>query len=129
MRGFLKEYPKFQKVPFYIFCESYGGKMAAEFALQLDKVRQPCEGKTKIQITVGTRNKRLFLYQEQKAGKIKVNFKGVGLGDAWISPIDSVLGWAPYLLQTVGLSVIFLCIIIMTMHESPKLQKSMYGGR
>ncbi len=27
-----------QKLPFYIFCESYGGKMAAAFALALTQV-------------------------------------------------------------------------------------------
>ena len=27
-----------QSIPFYIFCESYGGKMAAAFALSLQKV-------------------------------------------------------------------------------------------
>lgn len=25
-------------------------------------------------------------------------YSGVGLGDSWISPVDSVLTWAPYLL-------------------------------
>jgi len=47
MRAFLKKYPKFQTVPLYIFSESYGGKMAVEFALQLEKVRQyTCKVKT-----------------------------------------------------------------------------------
>jgi serine carboxypeptidase 1 len=35
---FLKAHPEFKTVPLYIFSESYGGKMAAEFALVLDKV-------------------------------------------------------------------------------------------
>ncbi|KOX69411.1 Retinoid-inducible serine carboxypeptidase [Melipona quadrifasciata] len=33
-------------------------------------------------------------------GTIKSNLKGVALGDAWISPIDSVMTWAPFLLAT-----------------------------
>lgn len=36
--GFLKAHPEFKTVPLYIFSESYGGKMAAEYALFLDKV-------------------------------------------------------------------------------------------
>ncbi|XP_038940970.1 retinoid-inducible serine carboxypeptidase isoform X3 [Rattus norvegicus] len=30
-------------------------------------------------------------------GTIKCNFSGVALGDSWISPVDSVLSWGPYL--------------------------------
>ncbi|XP_043496527.1 retinoid-inducible serine carboxypeptidase-like [Polistes fuscatus] len=74
MKGFLKKLPKFSNVPTYILTESYGGKMGAEFAL--------------------------VWYKEQQAGTIKSNLKGVGLGDAWISPIDSVMTWAPFLLST-----------------------------
>lgn len=37
-----------------------------------------------------------------KAGNIESNISGVAMGDSWISPIDSVLSWAPYLYQ-VGL--------------------------
>ncbi|CAG7826484.1 unnamed protein product [Allacma fusca] len=71
---FLQKVPEFENVPLYIFSESYGGKMAAQFALRLQK-----------QIV---------------KGKIKCNLKGVSLGDSWISPIDSVLTWAPYLYST-----------------------------
>ncbi|XP_070529256.1 retinoid-inducible serine carboxypeptidase isoform X2 [Cardiocondyla obscurior] len=74
MRGFYKELPKFKNVPTYITTESYGGKMGAEFALVWDRA--------------------------QKAGTIESNLKGVALGDAWISPIDSVVTWAPFLLST-----------------------------
>ncbi|XP_012228327.1 retinoid-inducible serine carboxypeptidase-like [Linepithema humile] len=74
MRGFYKQLPKFEKVATYITTESYGGKMGAEFAL--------------------------VWYRAQKAGTIKSNLKGVALGDSWISPIDSVMTWAPFLLST-----------------------------
>ena len=37
-KGFLDIYPQFKTVPLYIFSESYGGKMAAEYALLLDRV-------------------------------------------------------------------------------------------
>ncbi|KYM75660.1 Retinoid-inducible serine carboxypeptidase [Atta colombica] len=74
MRGFYKELPEFKAVPTYITTESYGGKMGAEFAL--------------------------LWYRAQKAGTIKSNLKGIALGDSWISPIDSVMTWAPFLLNT-----------------------------
>ncbi|XP_029164022.1 retinoid-inducible serine carboxypeptidase-like isoform X2 [Nylanderia fulva] len=74
MRGFYDKLPKFKPVPTYITTESYGGKMGAEFAL--------------------------VWYRAQKAGNIESNLLGVALGDAWISPIDSVMTWAPYLLST-----------------------------
>lgn len=72
-KGFLEEHPEFKSVPLYIFSESYGGKMAAEYALALDKAI--------------------------KDGDVDVPLKGVALGDSWVSPIDSVLTWAPFLLQ------------------------------
>ncbi|XP_046403152.1 retinoid-inducible serine carboxypeptidase-like [Ischnura elegans] len=74
MMGFLAKLPDFSTVPFYIFSESYGGKMAAEFAR--------------------------MLYKSMESGKLKIAFAGVALGDPWISPMDSVQSWAPYLLET-----------------------------
>lgn len=78
MKGFYDTLPEFKTVPLVITAESYGGKMAAEFALLLDEAI--------------------------KNGTIECNLVGVGLGDSWISPIDSVLTWAPYLLQVVSIS-------------------------
>lgn len=37
------------------------------------------------------------LYKAILAKEIKCDFKGVALGDSWISPVDSVLSWGPYL--------------------------------
>ncbi|XP_076337420.1 retinoid-inducible serine carboxypeptidase-like [Tachypleus tridentatus] len=71
MKHFFQKIPEFQKSPLYIFSESYGGKMAASFALAL--------------------------YKAVKSGKISCNFQGVTFGDSWISPIDSVATWGPYL--------------------------------
>ncbi|KAF6299619.1 serine carboxypeptidase 1 [Rhinolophus ferrumequinum] len=68
---FFSCHKEFQTIPFYIFSESYGGKMAAGIALELHKAIQQ--------------------------GTIKCNFAGVALGDSWISPVDSVLSWGPYL--------------------------------
>ncbi|CAL8100254.1 unnamed protein product [Orchesella dallaii] len=71
---FLDKVPEFQDIPLYIFSESYGGKMAAQFTMKL--------------------------YKKILTKKIKCNLKGVSLGDSWISPEDSVLTWAPYLFST-----------------------------
>jgi serine carboxypeptidase 1 len=66
-RGFLNEFPEFQKIPLHIFSESYGGKMAVEFCWEL--------------------------HQEIERGIINCNLKSVGLGSPYISPIgtDSIL--------------------------------------
>lgn len=72
--GFLKIHPTFQTQPFWIFCESYGGKMTTSFAKALNDAI--------------------------KAGTVNSNFRGVALGDSWIEPMDFVNTWAPYLYNT-----------------------------
>ncbi|KAM8845905.1 retinoid-inducible serine carboxypeptidase [Spinachia spinachia] len=74
LRHFFKANSEFQSVPFYIFSESYGGKMAAAISLELTKA--------------------------VAQGDVKCNFAGVALGDSWISPLDSVMTWGPYLYTT-----------------------------
>ncbi|XP_026108949.1 retinoid-inducible serine carboxypeptidase [Carassius auratus] len=74
LKSFFSKQTEFQSIPFYIFSESYGGKMAAAISLELTKAVQ--------------------------AGSIKCNFAGVALGDSWISPVDSVMTWGPYLYST-----------------------------
>lgn len=39
----------------------------------------------------------VHLHKAIQSKKIQCNFKGVALGDSWISPIDSVATWGPYL--------------------------------
>ncbi|XP_075557429.1 retinoid-inducible serine carboxypeptidase-like [Dermacentor variabilis] len=68
---FLAKMPEFQTVPLYIFSESYGGKMAAEFALAL--------------------------YKAHASGKVSCKLSGVALGDGWLSPLDSTSTWGQYL--------------------------------
>ncbi|CAJ0940086.1 unnamed protein product, partial [Mesorhabditis belari] len=68
-RAFFTVHPEYRTRPFYIFCESYGGKMSAEFA-------------------------RVIV---QNNNILRINFKGVALGDSWISPMDYVNSWGPYL--------------------------------
>ncbi|XP_042901286.1 retinoid-inducible serine carboxypeptidase-like isoform X2 [Parasteatoda tepidariorum] len=74
LTSILDTVPEFQKSALYIFGESYGGKMTVDFALALSKAI--------------------------KSKTINVNFKGIALGDPWISPIDSVFTWGPYLYAT-----------------------------
>ncbi len=71
LKDWFSQYPAFQTTPFFIFSESYGGKM-----------------------TVGIANALLAAID---AGDIKTNFRGVALGDSWISGVDSVLSWGPVL--------------------------------
>ncbi|XP_004684459.2 PREDICTED: retinoid-inducible serine carboxypeptidase [Condylura cristata] len=71
LKTFFDCHKEFLTIPFYIFSESYGGKMAAGIGLELHKAIQQ--------------------------GTIQCNFAGVALGDSWISPVDSVLSWGPYL--------------------------------
>jgi serine carboxypeptidase 1 len=67
MQGFLVAHPEFKGKPFWVFCESYGGKMAAYFGAAL--------------VTAG----------------LDVNFKGVALGDGWVDPISCMKSYGPYL--------------------------------
>lgn len=73
LKTFLNNHTEFQKVPLYIFGESYGGKMAVEFAYQLVK--------------------------EISEGNLIVHFKGIGLGDAYISPIHYILNYGSFALN------------------------------
>jgi serine carboxypeptidase 1 len=66
--------PWAQTVPLFIFCESYGGKMTVQFATAL--------------------------LAAVAAGETKANLRGVALGDSWISPIDYVDTWGPFLRAT-----------------------------
>jgi len=68
---FMDKSTDFQTQPFYIFSESYGGKMTAAISQ--------------------------MLYQKVQSAEIKCNFKGLAMGDSWISPMDSTWTWAPYL--------------------------------
>eukprot|EP00111_Clytia_hemisphaerica_P016570 TCONS_00049089-protein len=71
LKKFLSEMPEYQNTPFYIFGESYGGKMGASFGVRLQGGIQ--------------------------SGDVRANLRGLILGDAWISPTDSVATWAPFL--------------------------------
>ncbi|XP_028034257.1 retinoid-inducible serine carboxypeptidase-like, partial [Bombyx mandarina] len=72
MRGFYNRRPEFNDVPLYIYGQSYGGKMAIDMGLRM--------------------------HEAEKAGTIRSNLKGIAMGNAWISPVDSTLTWGPLLL-------------------------------
>ncbi|KAK6049298.1 serine carboxypeptidase [Cooperia oncophora] len=75
LRYFLVLHSEYRTRPFFIFCESYGGKMSAEFAR--------------------------VITQEVAAGTIRLDFRGVALGDSWISAMDYVNTWGEYLYANV----------------------------
>lgn len=43
-----------------------------------------------------------LLPQAIKNGEVVSDFRGVALGDSWISPMDSVNTWGPFLYQMVS---------------------------
>lgn len=65
--------PEFKSTPLHIYAESYGGKMAPEFAYVLDKAI--------------------------KNGEIDIRLDSIGIVAPWVSPIDSVLSWGDFLLN------------------------------
>ncbi|XP_053595934.1 retinoid-inducible serine carboxypeptidase [Microplitis demolitor] len=74
IKKFLETIPEFGNVPTYIVGESYGGKMAVEFAL--------------------------LWSQAQKSGMIQSELKGIALGDSSISMSDIALSIPTYILNT-----------------------------
>lgn len=71
LKGILKERPDLSKRSWFIFSESYGGKYASEFGI--------------------------LIHEAIASGSLDLNFGGVALGDAWISPLDSMYSWASFL--------------------------------
>jgi serine carboxypeptidase 1 len=71
MQQFVQQFPALAKVPFYVFCESYGGKMTAYFGAALAKAIE--------------------------AQTIALNFKGVALGDGWVDPLGCMKSYGGYL--------------------------------
>ena len=67
LKTFMNEHSYFRNNPFYIFGQSYGGKMAAIFTADLYKAIQNNE--------------------------IQCNLKGVCIGNGFVSPIDSIGYW------------------------------------
>lgn len=68
---FFARYPQFQKTPFYIFSESYGGKMTTDIALSV--------------------------LHAVDTGVLNVSLRGIEMGDSWISGQADVDGWGPFL--------------------------------
>jgi serine carboxypeptidase 1 len=71
MQGFLVKNPEYVGKDFWVFCESYGGKMTAYFGAALAKA--------------------------VKAKQVNINFKGVALGDGWVAPVQCMKSYGPYL--------------------------------
>jgi len=71
LRAFTAAFPATETAPFWIMTESYGGKMGSAVALAI--------------------------LAAVDAGSLTLNFKGVGIGDSWISGVSYVDAWGPYL--------------------------------
>lgn len=59
--------------------------------------------------------------------EVVCNFKGIALGDSWISPIDSVASWGQYLYSLVLFLKLVLLIELMifnSSHSSLQTRKS-----
>ena len=67
LKTFMQEHPYFQTNPFYIFGQSYGGKMAAALTY--------------------------YLHRATEKGEIYCNLKGVGIGNGFVSPGDAIASW------------------------------------
>ncbi|XP_008549613.1 retinoid-inducible serine carboxypeptidase [Microplitis demolitor] len=74
IKKFLDAIPAFKNVPTYIFGESYGAKMGVKLAS--------------------------IWYKAQKCRSVHSNLKGIVMGSPWISPVDTVLSWPQFLLNT-----------------------------
>lgn len=104
MQVFFKENPVYQLAPLWVFCESYGGKMTTVFA-------KACS----LHTTVNSEETLLqHLLKAIDGDEIKVNFRGVALGDSWIHPMDYVNTWDNYLYAFVR----FLSVVQLTMLSS-----------
>lgn len=77
--AFLDTYPTFidNNTPFFVFSESYGGKMTTGFATALLKAMQDPESGI----------------------PASLNFRGIALGDSWINGASYVKTWGPLLRQ------------------------------
>ncbi|XP_008549594.1 retinoid-inducible serine carboxypeptidase [Microplitis demolitor] len=74
IKKFFQVIPAFRNIFTYIASESYGAKMGAELAS--------------------------IWYKAQNSKSIQSDLKGIVLGAPWISPIDSILSWPSFLLNT-----------------------------
>lgn len=72
-KEFYKLNPEFKNTPLHIYAESYGGKMAPEYAYMLHKAI--------------------------KNGELDIQLESVGIVAPWVSPIDSTLSWGDFLLS------------------------------
>ena len=87
LTSFFNETPTARTMPFYVFTESYGGKMVVDFSIRM--------------------------LAALDAGSIQADFRGIVSGDAWVSGVDSVDSWGPFLratdlLDDVGLAAVMV---------------------
>ena len=66
---FMDEHSDINSNPFYIFGQSYGGKVAAALPY--------------------------YLLKAIESGDVKCNLKGTAIGNGYVSPADFLVSWAP----------------------------------
>jgi len=71
LKTFLVQFPVFTDMQFWIFSESYGGKMTANFGVALNNAI--------------------------KQNEITIDFQGVALGDSWIDPVGCMYSYPDFL--------------------------------
>lgn len=76
MAGFYVRHPEFRATPVHIFAESYGGKLAMDWALAWRRAAT------------------------KRAGDLPRTLRSVTSVDGWIAPVASMKAWAPLLLST-----------------------------
>ncbi|KAJ0177784.1 hypothetical protein K1T71_006657 [Dendrolimus kikuchii] len=74
LRRFFKKFAEFQSTPTYLFGQSYGGKTCPRLGL--------------------------YLYTAIRRQKLKMNFKGIGIGGGWVSPKESMSAQPQFLYHT-----------------------------
>ncbi|KAL4711400.1 hypothetical protein ACJJTC_016154 [Scirpophaga incertulas] len=71
IKAFFKTHKEFRKTPTYLFGQSYGGKLCPRLAL--------------------------YLHSAIEKKRLKMNFKGIGVGSGWVDPKESTLAYSNYL--------------------------------
>ena len=73
LKTFMKEHSYFESNPLYIFGQSYGGKMAAGLTY--------------------------YLHKSIEKKEIQWNLKGLGIGNGFVSPADTIASWPSVVYQ------------------------------
>lgn len=71
IKAFYRTHKEFRKTPSYLFGQSYGGKICPRLGF--------------------------YLHTAIEKKRLKMNFKGIGIGSGWVDPKESTLAYSNYL--------------------------------